>query len=207
MAPSIGIVLFDGVEELDWAGPYEVLTMWSKYWPDDGASVFTLAREAGPVTCAKGMVVLPHHTWESAPPIDVLVYPGGEGTRPQLGDEVYRGFVREHASRGTLMTSVCTGSLVYADAGLLDGGRPPRTGDRSTSRRHSVATSRCAPMTGGSTAATSSPRPASPPASTWPCTSSPASRRSSERARCAAISSTTPNRRSSYHGGNSRFPP
>ena len=122
----IGVFLFPDVEELDWAGPWEVLASWSLHFPDDGVEVFTIARSADPVRCAKGAVVVPDHTWDTAPPIDVLVYPGGQGTRPQVGDEVFRGWVRKLAASGTLMTSVCTGALVYADAGLLDG-RPATT--------------------------------------------------------------------------------
>ena len=124
--PTIAIALFPDVEELDFAGPWEVLSFWSRVWPDDGASVFTVASSLDPIVCAKGLRVLPDHTWESAPPFDVLVYPGGMGTRPQLGDEAVRSRVRGLADRGVLMTSVCTGSLVYADAGLLDG-RPATT--------------------------------------------------------------------------------
>jgi transcriptional regulator GlxA family with amidase domain len=123
---TIGVALFDGADELDWAGPWEVLAAWSRQWPDDGVKVFTVAREDGPVTCAKGLRVLPDETWETAPAMDVLVYPGGQGTRPQLGDEAIRGWVRGIASSGALVTSVCTGSLVLADAGLLDG-RPATT--------------------------------------------------------------------------------
>src|SRR5439155_20775170 len=74
----------------------------------------------------KGLRVLPDHTWESAPPIDVLIYPGGRGTRQHLGDESIRSWLRDLAGRGTLVTSVCTGALVLADAGLLDG-RPATT--------------------------------------------------------------------------------
>jgi transcriptional regulator GlxA family with amidase domain len=122
----IGVALFDGAEELDWAGPWEVLAAWAEEWPDDGVRVFTLAREEGPVTCAKGLRVLPDETWETAPPLDVLVYPGGRGTRPQLGDEEVRAWLRAIADSGALLTSVCTGSLVLADAGLLDG-RPATT--------------------------------------------------------------------------------
>ena len=55
----IAVALFEGAEELDWAGPWEVLAAWSQQWPDDGVEVFTLAREAEPVTCAKGLRVLP----------------------------------------------------------------------------------------------------------------------------------------------------
>ena len=118
---NIAVAVFEGAEELDWAGPWEVLSAWSSGWPDDGVEVFTVADSTDPVRCAKGLRVLTDHSWESAPPIDVLVFPGGRGTRVQLGDESVRARMRELAGRGTLMTSVCTGSLVYADAGLLDG--------------------------------------------------------------------------------------
>jgi transcriptional regulator GlxA family with amidase domain len=122
MTTHIGIFLFDGAEELDFAGPWEVLAAWARQWPDDDAAVFTVARDQAPITAAKGMRVLPDHSWESAPPIDVLVYPGGRGTRAHIGDPERIGWVRDLAESGTLMTSVCTGSLVFADAGLLDGG-------------------------------------------------------------------------------------
>jgi transcriptional regulator GlxA family with amidase domain len=122
----IGVALFDGAEELDWAGPWEVLAAWATQWPDDGVRVLTLAREAGTITCAKGLRVLPDETWESAPPLDVLVYPGGRGTRRDLVDEAVLDWVREIAAGGTVVSSVCTGSLVLAAAGLLDG-RPATT--------------------------------------------------------------------------------
>jgi transcriptional regulator GlxA family with amidase domain len=123
---NIGVAVFEDSEELDWAGPWEVLSAWASGWPDDGVKVFTVADSVEPVRCAKGLRVLADHTWETAPPLDVLVFPGGRGTRAQLGDESVRKRMRELADRGTLMTSVCTGSLVYADAGLLDG-RPATT--------------------------------------------------------------------------------
>ena len=122
----IGIALFEGAEELDWAGPWEVLAAWARQWPDDGIEVFTLAREDGPVTCAKGLRVLPDRTWATAGRLDVLVYPGGMGTRRELADEDVLAWLRGLAAGETLMTSVCTGSLVYASAGLLDG-RPATT--------------------------------------------------------------------------------
>jgi transcriptional regulator GlxA family with amidase domain len=118
---NIGVAVFEDSEELDWAGPWEVLSAWASGWPGDGVEVFTVADSGEPVQCAKGLRVLADHTWETAPALDVLVFPGGRGTRAQLGDESVRARMRELAGRGTLMTSVCTGSLVYADAGLLDG--------------------------------------------------------------------------------------
>jgi transcriptional regulator GlxA family with amidase domain len=122
----IGVALFDGAEELDWAGPWEVLAAWAQQFPDDGVRVLTVAREPGPIECAKGLRVIPDETWETTPPLDVLVYPGGIGTRAQLGDEAVREWLRGVAASGALVTSVCTGALVLADAGLLDG-RPATT--------------------------------------------------------------------------------
>ncbi len=115
----IGIFLFDGAEELDWAGPWEVLAAWARLWPDDGVDVFTVAAADGPVTCAKGLRVLPDHAWASAPAADVLLVPGGSGTRPLSRDEATLDWVRNHADRGAVVTSVCTGALVLAAAGLL----------------------------------------------------------------------------------------
>ena len=122
----IGIHVFDGAEELDWVGPWEVLASWAARFPDDGVEVFTVARDRREVRCAKGLRVVADHTWDDAPPMDVLVYPGGRGTREHLGDEAIRDWVRGLAEDEVLLTSVCTGALVLADAGLLDG-RPATT--------------------------------------------------------------------------------
>jgi transcriptional regulator GlxA family with amidase domain len=122
----IAIALFDGAEELDWAGPWEVLASWALGWPDDGVEVLTVAETTDPVRCANGLRVLADRTWDELGTVDLLVYPGGIGTRAQLGDERIRERMRSRAAAGTLMVSVCTGSLVFADAGLLDG-RPATT--------------------------------------------------------------------------------
>jgi len=122
----IAVALFEGAEELAWAGPWEVLAAWARNWPDDNVEVFTVADTREPVTCAKGLRALADTTWDEAGHVDVLVYPGGRGTRAQLGDERIHTRLRELAAGGTLMTSVCTGSLVFADSGLLDG-RPATT--------------------------------------------------------------------------------
>jgi len=124
--PSIAIVLFPGVEELDWAGPWEVLASWARVWPGDGASVFTVAEDGGVITCANGARVLPDHTWDDAPRFDVLVWPGGPGVSAQLGQDAVRARVRKASDADVLLASVCTGSLILADAGVLDG-RPATT--------------------------------------------------------------------------------
>ena len=126
MATSIAVFIFDGAEELDFVGPWEVLRAWAGMFPDDQVEVFTIAPGAEPVTCAQGLKVIPDHTIDAAPEFDVLVYPGGMGNRDFIGDEAHRSWLQKSAARGALMTSVCTGSLVYADAGLLNG-RPATT--------------------------------------------------------------------------------
>ena len=119
MVKHIGIVLFPDVEELDAIGPWEVLSFWTRLFPDDGYAVSCISRSGGLVQCAKGLVVQAHHSFDDAPPLDVLVYPGGQGTRPQLNDDGQLNWVSRQRDTTSLMTSVCTGSLVYAAAGLL----------------------------------------------------------------------------------------
>jgi transcriptional regulator GlxA family with amidase domain len=90
-------------------------------WPGDEVTVFTVAESSTPVTCAKGLRVLAERTWQSIDSVDAFVYPGGRGVTGQLADERLRARLRRLAERGTLMTSVCTGALAYAAAGLVDG--------------------------------------------------------------------------------------
>ncbi len=121
MTKHIGILLFDGVEELDAVGPWEVLAWWTRNHPEDGWSVTTFSRDGEPVTAAKGLVLQAHQSYRTVPALDVLVYPGGQGTRPHLVDAEQLAWLREQRAAVPLLTSVCTGSLVYAAAGLLSG--------------------------------------------------------------------------------------
>jgi putative intracellular protease/amidase len=123
MTKTIGILLFDEFEELDAVGPWEVLSYWTRAHPDDDWRVLTFADSLGPVTAAKGLRVLTDTTVADLPALDVLVYPGGRGTRPHLDDDARLDWVRRQRETVPLMTSVCTGSLVYAAAGLLEGRR------------------------------------------------------------------------------------
>jgi transcriptional regulator GlxA family with amidase domain len=126
MTHHIGIVLFDGVEELDAVGPWEVFAAWTDRNPDDGFAVSCLSLDGEPVNAAKGLVIGAHHSFVDAPAYDVLLHPGGQGTRPLMCDESHLQWVRAQRTVVPLMTSVCTGSLVYAAAGLL-AGRPATT--------------------------------------------------------------------------------
>ncbi|MCW2497010.1 DJ-1/PfpI family protein [Jatrophihabitans sp.] len=126
MAKHIGILLFDDVEELDAVGPWEVLSYWTRAFPEDGYDVLCLAKQSGLVTCAKGLSIHAPYSYETVPPLDVLIYPGGQGTRPHLVDPAQLDWVRARRNDTPLMVSVCTGALVYAAAGLL-ANRPATT--------------------------------------------------------------------------------
>ncbi len=123
---TIGILLFDNVEELDAVGPWEVLSYWTLTHPEDGYEVRMLAAELAPVTAAKGLRLLPDTTVADAPPLEVLIYPGGQGTRPRLADPAELEWLRGQRETVPLLASVCTGALVYAAAGIL-AGRPATT--------------------------------------------------------------------------------
>lgn len=128
---SVGILLFDGVEVLDFAGPYEVFSR-TRLTPgiesrrsEESAPfrVFTVAAATGPVTATGGLRVLPDFDASAAPPIDVLVVPGGFGTRALLQDDGLLAWIRQVAASARRVTSVCTGALLLARAGLLAGRR------------------------------------------------------------------------------------
>ncbi len=123
---QIGILLFDGMEELDAVGPWEVLSFWAHQFPADGYAVTCLSKAGGLVKCAKGLTIKADHSYADAPPLDVLIYPGGRGTRDHLKDDDQLDWTRAQRTQVPLLTSVCTGSLVYAAAGLLTG-RPATT--------------------------------------------------------------------------------
>jgi len=89
------------------------------------------------VQCAKGLIAQAHHSYADAPPLDVLIYPGGQGTRAHLQDDAQLDWVRRQQAEVPLMTSVCTGSPVYAEAGLLRG-RPATTHWRSLDLLHEL---------------------------------------------------------------------
>jgi transcriptional regulator GlxA family with amidase domain len=126
MTRHLGILLFDDVEELDAVGPWEVLAYWVTHFPDDEYAVSCLSRDGDPVLAAKGLTISAHHSFADAPPYDMLLHPGGRGTRPLMRNDEHLDWVRKQRAEVPLMTSVCTGALVYAAAGLL-AGRPATT--------------------------------------------------------------------------------
>jgi len=121
----IGIVVFDDAEELDVVGPFDVLASWAAHsalHPE----VVTFSADGSGVRCAKGLRLVPDAARDDVGPLHVLVHPGGRGTRALARDPEHLAWVRDLRRETALMTSVCTGALVYAAAGLL-AGRPAAT--------------------------------------------------------------------------------
>lgn len=128
---NVGILIFDNVEVLDFAGPFEVFSR-TRLVPgtesrrsEESAPfhVFTVARTRDPITATGGLVVVPRHGFDDAPRIDLLLVPGGFGTRPLLHDEETLDWIRRTAAAARHVTSVCTGALLLGKAGLLEGRR------------------------------------------------------------------------------------
>ena len=119
MGTTTGILLFDGAEELDYVGPWEVFSMARRPGEDD--RVVTIAERPGPVNSAKGLRVLPDHGFDDAPDLDVLLVPGGQGTRTEAENPAVLDWLRKASEQCTWVTSVCTGSLLLSAAGLTRG--------------------------------------------------------------------------------------
>ena len=127
MKKAIGILVFDDAEELDFVGPYEVFTMSGEVLKRQGKEpthdVLLLAERASAVRCAKGMQVVPHATLDKAPKLDVLLVPGGQGTRREVKNEALLAWIARVAADCTWVTSVCTGSLLLTASGPARGKR------------------------------------------------------------------------------------
>ena len=119
---TYGLLIFDDAEELDFAGPWEVFTT-SSMLRDNADSVVLIAERSDPVRCAKGMRILPDHTLASHPPLDVLLVPGGQGTRREVSNPVVIEWIKSVSAAAEWTTSVCTGALLLHEAGPARGRR------------------------------------------------------------------------------------
>lgn len=127
MTLRIAILIFDDAEELDFVGPWEVFTMANEVAKRAGNpaphDVFLVAERDGPVKCAKGMRVLPDTTTADCRAIDVLLVPGGQGTRREVANKALLGWIAHVAESAKWVTSVCTGALLLTAAGPAKGKR------------------------------------------------------------------------------------
>ena len=116
---SVGILIFDDVEVLDFCGPFEVFSV-TVVEEEEPFNVFTVA-ESRPITARNGLSINPTYLLDEAPSMDILLIPGGYGTRPLLENTGLLDWIRSRNRKAELTVSVCTGSLLLARAGLLEG--------------------------------------------------------------------------------------
>ncbi len=121
---SVGILLFDDVEVLDFAGPFEVLSVTSFKDRDDRKpfKVETVSETGELIAARNGLQVLPSYSFENAPAFDIIIIPGGPGARlTEIHNEKLMEWIKQQNKTAELVASVCTGALLLAKAGLLDG--------------------------------------------------------------------------------------
>jgi transcriptional regulator GlxA family with amidase domain len=134
-AARIGVVIYEGVEPIDVGGTAGVVSMASRVLP--AISSLMIAERAGPVRLAGGVTVMADADFHSAEPCDVFIVCGGPGWREQVRNPAMLDFVRSRSR--SQIASVCTGALILAAAGTLDG-------LRATTRRNAVGAETDSPL-------------------------------------------------------------
>jgi transcriptional regulator GlxA family with amidase domain len=120
MKRDVAILIFDEVEVLDFAGPFEVFAVTNELTGYETFHTFTVAEAPGSIRARNGLKIVPDFTFETVPPQPhIVIVPGGAGTRPLLKKPAVLEWLRQRARRAEIVASVCTGSLVLAQAGLL----------------------------------------------------------------------------------------
>ena len=128
---NVGIFIFDEVEVLDFAGPFEVFSRTrllkgaESRRSNDSApfNPFTVSIDKKSLTATGGLKIIADYTFNNFPKIDILIVPGGYGTRTLLNNESLLKWIKAVSSKANITASVCTGSLLLAKAGLLEGKR------------------------------------------------------------------------------------
>jgi transcriptional regulator GlxA family with amidase domain len=125
---QVGILLFENIEVLDFCGPFEVFAVTrlneeKRRQELSPFNVFLVAETKEPVVTTGGMKVLPDYDLDDCPALDILVVPGGWGTRKEMDNELLISWIADRSKQVETLTSVCTGALLLGKAGLLDGKR------------------------------------------------------------------------------------
>lgn len=118
---DVALLIFDDVEVLDFCGPFEVFSVTGRRDNMEPFNVYTVAARSQPVLARNGLSINPHYTIQNCPQPDILLIPGGFGTRREMNNPVLIQWIKESAFTAELVLSVCTGALLLAKAGLLDG--------------------------------------------------------------------------------------
>jgi len=119
---NLGILIFPDAEELDFIGPWEMAGMWNMVSGVPERRLI-VGESGDPITCAKGLSVVPHVSFDQCPQLDVLLVPGGQGTRKEVENSALINFISEQAKKCESVLSVCTGTFLLHRAGLLSGKR------------------------------------------------------------------------------------
>jgi transcriptional regulator GlxA family with amidase domain len=118
---NVAIFIFDEVEVLDFCGPFEVFSVTGSQDGSNPFNVYTVAEERRPVIARNNFSINPRYSIRDCPPPNILLIPGGLGTRREMNNRSILGWIKGCAQKTELVLSVCTGSLVLAKAGLLEG--------------------------------------------------------------------------------------
>jgi transcriptional regulator GlxA family with amidase domain len=118
---NLAILIFEDVEVLDFCGPFEVFSVASRFTDPPAFHVFTVAEKPGPVLTRGGLSINPLYRPADCPRPDLLLVPGGQGTRREMHNAVLTDWIEARSQEAELVMSVCTGALLLAKAGLLDG--------------------------------------------------------------------------------------
>lgn len=118
---NVGIFLFDNVELLDFAGPYEVFSVTAELNDFKLFKVFTLSRDGLVIKSVNGLKVVPDYSFDNHPPIDILIIPGGVGTKVEMEKEEVIKWLQDNHQTTKVTMSVCSGARILGRAGLLDG--------------------------------------------------------------------------------------
>jgi transcriptional regulator GlxA family with amidase domain len=124
----VGILIFPGVEVLDFCGPYEVfsaarLNEELRREEPSPFEVVIVAEHEDVVVATGGLRVIPDYTLANCPSLDILVVPGGYGIREEMSNDALLAWIAERGRQVGTLTSVCTGSMLLGQAGLLEGQR------------------------------------------------------------------------------------
>ncbi len=118
---NVAILIFNEVEVLDFCGPFEVFSVTGRRDNSNPFNVYTVAEKEQPILARNRLSVNPSYTIQDCPGPDILVVPGGLGTRKEMHNPILIDWIRSSSQKAELILSVCTGALLLAKAGLLEG--------------------------------------------------------------------------------------
>jgi transcriptional regulator GlxA family with amidase domain len=118
---NVAILIFNDVELMDFCGPYEVFSITGRRDGSNPFNVYSVAEKPGPVTTSNNVSINPHHDFLNCPVPDIIIIPGGAGSRKEMDNPAVIDWVKGCAGKAELVLSVCTGALILAKAGLLEG--------------------------------------------------------------------------------------